>query len=91
MANTNLEDVDKMDIYAYKRKIETQINRLEKKGKGIDVDALVPDSELIQMSNPYREMARRRRGLEAEGITTNPLLWTGATVIRFVYRIFKSN
>jgi len=66
-ANTKLEDVDKMDIYAYKRKIETQINRLEKKGRGIDVDALVPDSELIQMSNPYREMARRRRRLEAEG------------------------
>ena len=62
-----LEDVDKMDIYAYKRKIESQINLLKKKGKEIDVDALVPDSELIQMSNPYLEMARRRRGLEAEG------------------------
>lgn len=89
-ANTKLEDIDKMDIYNYKRKNRAKINRMKKKGKEIDVDALVPDSELIQMSNPRLEMARRRRGLEAEGITTNPLLWTGATVIALL-SYFKSN
>ena len=36
------------------------------------------------------QMARRRQGLEAEGITTNPLLWTGATVIALL-SYFKSN
>ena len=65
-ANTKLEDVDKMDIYHYKRNNRAILNRMKKKGKEIDVDALVPDSELIQMSNPYLEMARRRQGLEAE-------------------------
>ena len=34
------------------------------------------------------QMARRRRGLEAEGITTNPLLWAGATVLTLL-TLFK--
>lgn len=76
-ANTKLEDVDSLDIYIYKTNKGKKINPKHE----IDVDALVPDSELIQMSNPYLQMARRRRGLEAEGITTTPLLWTGATII----------
>ena len=61
-ANTKLEDVDSLDIYNYKTNKGKKINPKHE----IDVDALVPDSELIQMSNPYLEMARRRRGLEAE-------------------------
>jgi len=36
------------------------------------------------------QMARRRQGLEAEGIKNNPLLWTGATVIALL-SYFKSN
>ena len=34
------------------------------------------------------QMARRRRGLEAEGITTTPLLWAGATVLTLL-TLFK--
>lgn len=76
-ANTKLEDVDSLVIYHYKTKKGKNINPKYE----LNVDALVPDSELIQMSNPYLQMARRRRGLEAEGITTTPLLWAGATVL----------
>lgn len=38
--------------------------------------------------NVYLQMARRRRGLEAEGITTAPLLWAGATVLTLL-TLFK--
>ena len=68
-ANTKLENVDKMDIFDYKRKIESQINRLKKKGRGIDVDALVPDSELIQMFNPRQEIFEKRRRMKKKAET----------------------
>ena len=49
------------------------------------------DFEWVNTKKNVRlQMARRRRGLEAEGIATNPLLWTGATVIALL-SYFKSN
>jgi len=74
--------------YHTKMKVLEEQGRLPEGRKKIDVDALVPDSELILMHNPYLQMARRRRGLEAEGITTNPLLWAGATVLTLL-TLFK--
>ena len=73
--------ISETDIWDYRRKKENFIKR----GNRIDVDAIVPDSELVPMFNPYLEMVKRRKGMEAEESKFNPLLIAAGLVTLISY------
>ena len=87
--HTKLDVIEKMkEAGEFKEKKEHDIYQHKSKRyikNKIDVDALVPDSELIAMFNPYRELAKRRLKMKAEESKLNPFLIAAGFITLITY------